>query len=169
MFLVQIRSMEDHTSLPKIEIGSIGPKYINFFFFLFYFLFVLFFKRFGYNESKRIFWLNFQIIYYLYFKVDNGWIRFNKVRIPRHNMMSKFSKVTREGKYIKPPHSKLSYSSMVVVRVDIVRRSFPILAKATTIAIRYSVVKLFFIFLFYFIHFIFYYKGKKTRIPERTR
>ena len=71
-------------------------------------------------------------------------------------MMSKFSKVTREGKYIKPPHSKLSYSSMVVVRVDIVRRSFPILAKATTIAIRYSVVKLFFIFYFFILFILFF-------------
>jgi acyl-CoA oxidase len=50
--------------------------------------------------------------------------------------------VTRNGEYLKPPHSKLNYSSMVVVRVDIVTRSFPILAKAITIAIRFSVVNI---------------------------
>ena len=34
--------------------------------------------------------------------------RFNKHRIPRENMLMRFSKVSKEGVYTKPPHAKVS-------------------------------------------------------------
>lgn len=37
--------------------------------------------------------------------------RFNKYRIPRENMLMRFSKVSKEGVYTKPPHSKVTISS----------------------------------------------------------
>jgi hypothetical protein len=43
---------------------------------------------------------------------DNGFARFNHVRIPKENMLSKFAQVTNDGRYIQPPHSKLSYGGV---------------------------------------------------------
>jgi acyl-CoA oxidase len=43
---------------------------------------------------------------------DHGFARFNHVRIPKENMLSKFAQVTEDGRYIQPPHSKLSYGGV---------------------------------------------------------
>jgi acyl-CoA oxidase len=69
---------------------------------------------------------------------DNGFVRFTHVRIPRTNMCMRHSTLARNGAYTKPQHSKLSYGTMVGVRSSIVLSSFMYLAKACTIAIRYS-------------------------------
>lgn len=44
--------------------------------------------------------------------IDNGFARFDRVRIPRAQMLSKFAQVTEDGKYLKPPHSKISYGGV---------------------------------------------------------
>ena len=44
--------------------------------------------------------------------VDNGFARFDHLRVPRWHMLSKFAHVTREGKYVQPPHAKLSYGGV---------------------------------------------------------
>eukprot|EP00002_Diphylleia_rotans_P008298 TRINITY_DN1804_c0_g1_i2.p1 TRINITY_DN1804_c0_g1~~TRINITY_DN1804_c0_g1_i2.p1 ORF type:complete len:574 (-),score=110.92 TRINITY_DN1804_c0_g1_i2:625-2346(-) len=72
---------------------------------------------------------------------DNGYCSFNQVRIPRTNMLMKYSKVHRDGTYEKPPHSKMAYGTMVAVRAGIVSNSSTALAKAVTIALRYSAVR----------------------------
>jgi acyl-CoA oxidase len=41
--------------------------------------------------------------------IDNGWIRFDKYRIPRTQMMMRFAKVTPQGEYIKPPHDRVGH------------------------------------------------------------
>jgi len=53
--------------------------------------------------------------------VDNGWLRFNYVRVPREAMLMRFSKVTEEGKYVPPPpaNAKASYATMVYVRATV--------------------------------------------------
>jgi acyl-CoA oxidase len=43
---------------------------------------------------------------------DNGFARFDRVRIPKENMLSKFVQVTSEGEYVQPPHAKLSYGGV---------------------------------------------------------
>jgi len=48
---------------------------------------------------------------------DNGFARFNRVRIPKENMLSGFAQVTDEGKYLQPPHAKLSYGGVRSVLV----------------------------------------------------
>ncbi|KAF9202782.1 acyl-coenzyme A oxidase [Haplosporangium sp. Z 27] len=74
-------------------------------------------------------------------KIDNGFVRFDNHPIPRENMLMRFAKVTRDGKYVKPPHSKLSYGSMVLLRSGMVRGAALTLARATTIATRYATVR----------------------------
>lgn len=46
---------------------------------------------------------------------DHGFARFNHVRIPKENMLSKFAGVTPEGEYMRPPHAKLSYGGVSLV------------------------------------------------------
>ncbi|XP_076086373.1 peroxisomal acyl-coenzyme A oxidase 1-like [Mytilus galloprovincialis] len=104
LFLVQVRSMEDHTIMPGLEIGDIGPKL-------------------GFDG------------------VDNGFMKFNKYRIPRMNMLMRYAKVLENGDYIKPKNAKLTYGAMVMVRVWIVMDAFRALSRATVIAVRYSAVR----------------------------
>ncbi|KAG6864903.1 hypothetical protein C0991_006473 [Blastosporella zonata] len=51
-----------------------------------------------------------------YTSTDNGFARFDRVRIPKENMLSKFAQVTDEGEYVQPPHAKLSYGGMLYIR-----------------------------------------------------
>jgi hypothetical protein len=43
---------------------------------------------------------------------DNGFVRFDRIRIPKWQMLSKFAQVTDDGKYVRPPHAKLSYGGV---------------------------------------------------------
>ncbi|KAI9354041.1 acyl-CoA dehydrogenase/oxidase C-terminal [Pilaira anomala] len=72
---------------------------------------------------------------------DNGYVIFDQVRVPRENMLMRFSKVTRDGDYISPVHSKMAYGSMVKIRVDLITEAGWKLAKAVTIATRYCTVR----------------------------
>jgi acyl-CoA oxidase len=75
--------------------------------------------------------------------VDNGWMRFDHVRIPRDAMLMRFSKVTEEGKYVPPPpeNQKASYATMVFVRATIVRDAGDFLGRAVTISTRYTAIR----------------------------
>lgn len=103
-FIVPLRSLKDHTLLPGVKAGDIGPK-------------------FGYHG------------------VDNGYLQLNGVRIPRENMLMAHAKVDPDGVYTKPPHTKLSYGTMIYVRSVIVGFAADELSRAVTIATRYSVVR----------------------------
>lgn len=71
--------------------------------------------------------------------VDNGWIQFSKVRVPRFFMLQKFCLVSREGKVTLPPLEQLSYISLLQGRVGMASDSYRICARFTTIAVRYAV------------------------------
>jgi acyl-CoA oxidase len=73
--------------------------------------------------------------------VDNGFLKLNKVRIPREQMFMKFAKVTKEGQFIKPSHDKISYATMIMMRIWILDASAQAMEIATTIAVRYSAVR----------------------------
>ncbi|KAI8986401.1 acyl-CoA dehydrogenase/oxidase C-terminal [Pilobolus umbonatus] len=74
--------------------------------------------------------------------VDNGFIMFDHYRIPHVAFLSKYSQVKAgTGEYVKPPNDKLSYGTMVFIRANIVLGVRYAIAKATTIAVRYSAVR----------------------------
>ncbi|KAG0247460.1 hypothetical protein BG011_001449, partial [Mortierella polycephala] len=73
--------------------------------------------------------------------MDNGYARFNHVRIPRENMLMRFSQVSREGVYSKPIHPKLAYGGMTAVRTTLINHSALSMARAVTIATRYCAVR----------------------------
>ena len=103
-FIVPLRSLKDHTHLPGVKTGDIGPK-------------------FGYDG------------------VDNGFLQLDSVRIPRENMLMAHARVDPDGTYTKPPHTRLSYATMIYVRSLIVDYASDNLSRAVTIATRYSVVR----------------------------
>jgi acyl-CoA oxidase len=73
---------------------------------------------------------------------DNGFLQFTNVHIPRDQMLMRFSKVAPDGTYSHDPGTeKLVYSIMLSVRCHLIRYSFLALARATTIAIRYSIIR----------------------------
>ncbi|XP_065085923.1 probable peroxisomal acyl-coenzyme A oxidase 1 [Ochlerotatus camptorhynchus] len=73
--------------------------------------------------------------------VNNGFLGFKNVRIPRANMLMKNAKLLEDGSFVKPPSSVLTYGTMMFVRVVIVRDMANYLSKAVTIATRYSCVR----------------------------
>ncbi|CAO1335553.1 unnamed protein product [Diamesa hyperborea] len=73
--------------------------------------------------------------------VNNGFLAFKNVRIPRKNMLMKNAKVLANGDFVKPQSSKLTYGTMMFVRVVIIRDMSSYMTKAVTIATRYSTVR----------------------------
>ncbi|RIA96762.1 peroxisomal acyl-coenzyme A oxidase 1 [Glomus cerebriforme] len=78
---------------------------------------------------------------YGYNNIDNGFVRFTHVRIPRDQMLMKFSKVSRDGTYSTPPYTKAAYGTLVAGRADIIEQTSFYLAKVLCIAIRYSIIR----------------------------
>jgi acyl-CoA oxidase len=73
--------------------------------------------------------------------IDNGYARFNKVRIPRQNMLQRYAQVSSEGIYTHAKQERMSYGSMVTLRVAVVNNEAWNLARALTIAVRYTNVR----------------------------
>lgn len=73
--------------------------------------------------------------------VNNGFLGFDNVRIPRKNMLMRNAQVLEDGTFIKSPASVLTYGTMMFVRVVIIRDMANYLSKAATIATRYSAVR----------------------------
>lgn len=108
-FIVPIRSMEDHSVLPGIEIRDCGYKV-------------------GLNG------------------VDNGALRFRNVRIPRDNLLNRFGDVSRDGGYTSklPTINKrfaATLGELVGGRVGLAYGSVGVLKAASTVAIRYSLLR----------------------------
>ena len=55
-----------------------------------------------------------------YNAVDNGYLRFDHVRVPRRAMLMKHAAMAKDGTYTPPPVAKAAYGTMVFVRSDIV-------------------------------------------------
>ncbi|XP_031842870.1 acyl-coenzyme A oxidase 1 isoform X2 [Nomia melanderi] len=72
---------------------------------------------------------------------NNGFLGFDNVRIPRENMLMKNSQVLEDGTYVKGVNDKLTYGTMMFVRVVLVHDIASYLSKAVTITTRYSAVR----------------------------
>lgn len=73
--------------------------------------------------------------------IDNGWIQFSDVRIPRQYMLMKYAKVSREGKVTQPPLAQLAYGALIGGRVSMVKDSYLWASRFLTIAIRYAAAR----------------------------
>lgn len=83
-----------------------------------------------------------------YNTMDNGFARFNRVVVPRRNMLMRFAQVDSHGRYSKRTASggdaaeRIAYITMMQVRAHIVNEAGKNLAQACCVAIRYSAVRL---------------------------
>eukprot|EP00027_Filamoeba_sp_ATCC50430_P018281 CAMPEP_0168573926 /NCGR_PEP_ID=MMETSP0413-20121227/18799_1 /TAXON_ID=136452 /ORGANISM="Filamoeba nolandi, Strain NC-AS-23-1" /LENGTH=111 /DNA_ID=CAMNT_0008607217 /DNA_START=137 /DNA_END=469 /DNA_ORIENTATION=+ len=73
--------------------------------------------------------------------VDNGFLKFDHIRIPRDQMLMRFAAVTPDGKFMKQGDPVLAYSSMLATRFGLVQSETQRLKRAVTIATRYSAVR----------------------------
>lgn len=73
--------------------------------------------------------------------IDNGYIQFTNVRIPRAYMLMKHAKVSRSGVVKEPKLQQLTYGALLQGRVAMVVDSGHTSKKALTIAIRYAAVR----------------------------
>lgn len=73
--------------------------------------------------------------------IDNGYIQFTNVRIPRSYMLQKHTKVSRQGVVKEPKLQQLTYGALLQGRVSMVVDSGNVSKKALTIAIRYAAVR----------------------------
>ena len=77
-----------------------------------------------------------------YNTMDNGFLLFNKVKIPHVNMLAKFSKIDpQSNKYLRPSNPSLIYGTLTFVRSTIVLQSGTVLARGVTIATRYCTIR----------------------------
>ncbi|KAJ5736441.1 uncharacterized protein N7483_001566 [Penicillium malachiteum] len=78
-----------------------------------------------------------------YNTMDNGFLLFNKLKIPHVNMLARFSCVDKEtNKYVRPALPSLVYGTMTWVRSNIVLQAGGVLARGVTIAVRYTAIRL---------------------------
>ncbi|GAA5907744.1 hypothetical protein JCM6882_008961 [Rhodosporidiobolus microsporus] len=108
LFLVQLRSLEDHALMPGVEAGDIGPK-VN-----------------GAMACLDNGWARFT---HLHLPRSSLLSRFAQVIPP--------SSPGAEGTYVQPPHAKLAYGSMVYIRAQMIGNLGWRLAKGATISTRY--------------------------------
>lgn len=77
-----------------------------------------------------------------YNTMDNGFLLFNKVKIPHVNLLARFSGVDPDtSTYIRPASASLIYGTLTWVRSTIVLQSGGVLARGVTIALRYTAVR----------------------------
>ena len=76
-----------------------------------------------------------------YHSKDNGWCSFDNVRIPRSQLLSKFIDVDRDGSFSIKGDTRELYCVMMLIRTFIMLSTKSFLARALTIAIRYSIVR----------------------------
>ncbi|KAI9311821.1 hypothetical protein BX666DRAFT_1992799 [Dichotomocladium elegans] len=73
--------------------------------------------------------------------LDNGWIQFRSVRIPRTQMLARFSRLDRDGTYTPAPSPAVMYATLIPERILLVSNMLTLTSQALTIATRYSVVR----------------------------
>lgn len=74
--------------------------------------------------------------------MDNGYMLFNQYRVPHDAMLARYSKVDDEtGGFSKHGHPAVVYGSLTNVRANIVMHARLVLARAVTVAVRYTSIR----------------------------
>jgi acyl-CoA oxidase len=76
-----------------------------------------------------------------YAGMDNGYMLFKNYKIPHNALLSKYTGVSIDGKYIAPKNQAVVYGSMTYVRASIIMGARFTLARACTIAVRYLSIR----------------------------
>ena len=76
-----------------------------------------------------------------YTSKDNGWAMFDRVRIPRTNMLMGLCEVSKDGELSLKGDPRVLYSVMMYIRMSIIRECGNLSMNATVIAMRYAAVR----------------------------
>ncbi|ELK36950.1 Peroxisomal acyl-coenzyme A oxidase 1 [Myotis davidii] len=76
-----------------------------------------------------------------YDEMDNDYLKMDHYCIPRENMLMKYAQVKPAGTHVKPVSNKLTYGTMLSIRSFLMGEAARSLAKACTVAVRYSAVR----------------------------
>lgn len=69
---------------------------------------------------------------------DNGYLIFNNFKIPRTALLSRFVQCTRDGKFVQKGDPRVGYSTMMLMRIQMIEGSAPYVLKPLMIAARYT-------------------------------
>ncbi|OCL13700.1 acyl-CoA oxidase [Glonium stellatum] len=79
---------------------------------------------------------------YGYASMDNGYMLFDHFRVPHSAMLSRYVQLNAEtGALTKQGHPALVYGSLTYVRTNIIMHARLILARAVTVAVRYTAIR----------------------------
>ena len=79
---------------------------------------------------------------YGYTSMDNGYMLFNNFRMPHSALLSRYSGVDEgSGAYKKPDNPATVYGSLTFVRAQIILQARLVLARAVTVAVRYTSIR----------------------------
>ena len=73
-----------------------------------------------------------------YTSKDNGWAMFDKVRIPREDMLMGFSSVEKDGTFSITGDLRVMYTVMMTIRLCIVKDCYLVAGQTLQIALRYN-------------------------------
>lgn len=69
---------------------------------------------------------------------DNGFMTLTNVRVPRLNMLMRYTEVSEDGTYKRSGNPKFAYVSMTHTRVGLIHDSVFVLPQALVIGVRYG-------------------------------
>jgi acyl-CoA oxidase len=72
---------------------------------------------------------------------DNGWATFTQVRIPRTNMLMRISELSKSGEFSIKGDPRVLYTTMMVIRLNIVTDVQTLNFLSCLIALRYASVR----------------------------
>lgn len=72
---------------------------------------------------------------------ENGWLIMDNVRIPRSQMLSRFVSVDSDGNFSLEGDLRVLYATMMGIRTLLIEQSPYVNWAASSIAVRYSVVR----------------------------
>lgn len=79
---------------------------------------------------------------YGYASMDNGYMLFDRFRVPRSAMLSRYAEVSDEtGAFMRTGHPAVVYGSLTFVRGQIIMNARLVLARAVTVAVRYCSIR----------------------------
>ncbi|KAJ3330122.1 acyl-Coenzyme A oxidase [Blyttiomyces sp. JEL0837] len=73
--------------------------------------------------------------------LDNGWIQATQARIPRENLLMKWTHVDAKGDVSPPPHPAIVYATLIPERLSALTALRILLGQSITIACRYGVTR----------------------------
>lgn len=73
--------------------------------------------------------------------IDNGWLSFDHVRIPRENILSRFIEVKKDGSLEIKGDPRIIYKIMIKTRQSLILQSGCMIIQSGIIAVRYAICR----------------------------